>query len=86
MQVGIWICLVIAAGGGLAALAMFLGGGARLQVPDLERWTDGEPAWHSPPVLARFRRGRAAATGIAAGERGPAQGAEVGRAGGDRAA
>lgn len=86
MQVGIWICLVLAAGGGLAALAMFLGGGARLQVPDLERWTAGEPAWHSPPLLARLRGGQPAAAGAAAAGREPAPDAEADRAGGDRAA
>jgi MFS family permease len=55
-----WICLAIAAGGGLAAAALFLLGGGRLQKPDLDRWTEGEPAWDSPPLGARLRRHPAA--------------------------
>jgi hypothetical protein len=51
-----WICLGIAAGGAVIAAAGFLFGGTRLQVPDLERWQSGEPAWTSPPLLARLRR------------------------------
>jgi MFS family permease len=51
-----WICLAIAAGGGLTATAVFLLSGGRLQAPDLDRWAEGEPAWDSPPLLSR--RGR----------------------------
>jgi MFS family permease len=52
----IWICLGIAAAGGLAAVALYTLGGGRLPTPDLERWANGEPAWESPPLLARLRQ------------------------------
>jgi hypothetical protein len=55
-QTAIWICLAIAVGGVLATLAVFVLGRGRLQAPDLETWqNDGEPAWESPPLLARLR-------------------------------
>ena len=85
-QVAIWICLAIAACGGLGALALLIAGGGRLQVPDLERWSAGEPAWQSPPLFSRFRRGRPASALPAVRERVPAPGVDDDRAGGDRAA
>ena len=55
-RTAIWICLAIAVGGVLVTLAVFVLGGGRLQAPDLETWqNDGEPAWESPPLLARLR-------------------------------
>ena len=54
-RAAIWICLGIAASGGLTAVALFALGGARLQAPDLTRWNEGEPAWTSPALLARTR-------------------------------
>jgi hypothetical protein len=54
-RAAIWICLGIAASGGLTAAALFALGGARLQTPDLKRWNEGEPAWASPALLARTR-------------------------------
>jgi hypothetical protein len=55
-QTAIWICLAIAAAGALAALAIFILGGQRLQVPELEAWDhDSEPAWESAPLLSRLR-------------------------------
>jgi len=54
-EIAIWICLAIAAGGVLATLAVFVFGAERLQVPDLETWTEGEPAWESTPLLSRLR-------------------------------
>lgn len=54
-RAAIWICLIIAAAGALATIAVFALGGERLQVPDLETWTRGEPAWDSTPLLARLR-------------------------------
>jgi len=56
MHAAIWICLGIAAGGAVAAVALYTLGGGRLHAPDLDRWTNGEPAWESPPLLARLRR------------------------------
>jgi hypothetical protein len=59
-QTAIWICLGIAAGGGLFALYLLILGRARLQRPDLDRWEKGEePAWESPPLAAGIRRARA---------------------------
>ena len=50
-RAAVWICLAIAAVGGLAAVILFTLGGGRLQAPDLERWNEqGEPAWASPPL------------------------------------
>jgi hypothetical protein len=55
----VWVCLGIAAGGGLFATCVTVIGRARLQRPDLERWEQGdEPAWDSPPLAAAIR-GRA---------------------------
>jgi hypothetical protein len=65
------ICLAIAAGGALAALALLVLGRGGLQVPDLEHWTQGEPAWHSPPLLASLRT-RPSRAGAPADERVPA--------------
>jgi MFS family permease len=60
-QTAIWICLGIAGAGALAAFAVFVLGGERLQAPDLETWDqDGEPAWESTPLLARLRGKRGA--------------------------
>jgi MFS family permease len=58
LQIGVWACLGLAVGGGLLALAIFVLGRPRLQVPDLARWEEqDEPAWESPPLLARLSRG-----------------------------
>jgi MFS family permease len=56
LHAAIWICLGIAAAGGVAAVALYTLGGGRLPTPDLDAWTSGEPAWESPPLLARLRR------------------------------
>lgn len=56
IRISVWICLGIAAGGALLVMILFVLGGGRLPRPDLERWAGGEPAWTSPPVLARLRR------------------------------
>jgi MFS family permease len=51
-----WLCFGLAAGGAALAALLFVLGGSGLQRPDLERWQeDGEPAWESPPLLARLR-------------------------------
>lgn len=56
LRAGAWLCLGLAAAGTLGAVALFLLGRPRLQQPDLESWQeDGEPAWESPPLLARTR-------------------------------
>lgn len=58
---GLWVCVGLAAGGGLVAATVLALGRARLQAPDLERWEAGEePAWESPPVAAAIRHEPAA--------------------------
>jgi hypothetical protein len=54
-ETAVCICLAIAAAGAAATAAVFVLGAQRLQVPDLETWTHGEPAWDSTPLLARLR-------------------------------
>ncbi len=59
--VALWISLGLALGGAAIAVALYLLGGARPQTPDLDGFVGGEtPAWHSPPLLDRLRRSRAA--------------------------
>jgi MFS family permease len=49
----LWIGFGIAIGGAVAAVLLYILGGARPQTPDLGRFMDGEgPAWYSPPLLA----------------------------------
>jgi MFS family permease len=57
-RAAIWLCLSIAAVGGITAVAVFALGGSRLQTPNLERWNEGELAWASPRLFARFREER----------------------------
>jgi MFS family permease len=62
-----WIAVAVALVGALGACGVFAAGGARLQVPDVERWNEGEaPALDSPPLLGRLRPRRRAA-GLRAG-------------------
>lgn len=49
----------------LAAAALYTLGGGRLPTPDLDAWTGSEPAWESPPLLARPRRPAASAPNVA---------------------
>ncbi|MHB1594311.1 MAG: MFS transporter [Streptosporangiaceae bacterium] len=51
----VWICLGLAAGGGAIAAGVFFAGAGRLRVPDLRIWSEGEPAWESPPLFSRLR-------------------------------
>jgi hypothetical protein len=53
----LWIGLGLAVGGGVLGVAIYALSGARPQTPDIEGFLDGEdPAWYSPPLLARIRR------------------------------
>jgi len=64
LRTGLWICLALAAIGGLLALGVWVAGGRGLQVPDLARWQeDDEPAWDSPPLLGRWRGRSGGASG-----------------------
>jgi MFS family permease len=52
----LWIGLVIAISGAVAAVLLYALGGARPQTPNLKRFMDGEgAAWYSPPLLAAVR-------------------------------
>src|SRR6204780_3540970 len=58
----LWIGLGIALGGAALGIAIYALGGARPQTPDIDSFVAGEcPAWYSPPLLARVRRGASAA-------------------------
>jgi MFS family permease len=58
-KTAIWVCLGLAAGGVLLAAYLYALGRARLQVPDLEPWLEGErPAIESPPLAAGVRAER----------------------------
>jgi hypothetical protein len=60
--IALWIGLGIAVGGATLGVAIYALGGARPQTPDIDRFLEGEaPAWYSPPLLARLRRGATAA-------------------------
>ncbi|MFK3979055.1 MFS transporter [Micromonospora sp. NPDC050397] len=56
IQVALWICLGVSAGGTLLAIALYVLGGVRPPSPALQRWFSGEPGWDSPPLLAAIRR------------------------------
>ncbi|KWX23927.1 MFS transporter [Mycolicibacterium wolinskyi] len=59
----LWVGFGLAVGGALFGVAVYALSGARPQTPDLDRFLDGEsPAWYSPPLLARIRRGLPAPT------------------------
>ncbi|WP_158166503.1 universal stress protein [Mycolicibacterium smegmatis] len=54
----LWISLGLAIGGALFGVVVYLLSGARPQAPDIDRFLDGDdPAWYSPPLLARLRPG-----------------------------
>lgn len=54
----LWIGLGLAIGGAVFGVAVYLLSGARPQKPDLDEFLDGDdPAWYSPPLFARLRKG-----------------------------
>ncbi len=60
IPIALWVCLGLAAGGGLLAGYVLLLGRARLQRPDLDTWLEGDgPAWNSPPLAQGIRDERA---------------------------
>lgn len=69
-RLGVWICVGIAAVGGVAFLSLLLLGRARLSTPRLEPWLEGEgPALDSPALLGALRGGgELPAPGALAGE------------------
>jgi len=59
--IALWIGLGLALAGGALGVVIYALGGARPQTPDIERFVAGEaPAWYSPPLLAKVRRGMTA--------------------------
>ena len=74
VNITVWVCFGIAAGGGLFATCVFILGRAKLQRPDLDRWQEGEePAWDSPPLFAGVRGERSLAPRGASPQREPAR-------------
>jgi nucleotide-binding universal stress UspA family protein len=56
--IALWIGFGLAIVGAVFGVAVYALSGARPQRPDLNRFLDGEsPAWYSPPLLARLRKG-----------------------------
>jgi MFS family permease/nucleotide-binding universal stress UspA family protein len=54
----LWAGLALALVGTVIAVGIYLLGGARLQTPDIDGFLAGpDPAWYSPPLLARLRPG-----------------------------
>ncbi|WP_319450298.1 MULTISPECIES: MFS transporter [unclassified Mycobacterium] len=52
----LWIGFGLAVGGAVFGVAVYALSGARPQKPDLDEFLDGDdPAWYSPPLLARVR-------------------------------
>ena len=57
-EIALWIGFGLALGGAALGVAIYALGGARPQTPDIDRFLEGdEPAWYSPPLLARVRGG-----------------------------
>jgi len=55
-KIALWIGFGLALGGAAIGVAIYALGGARPQIPDIDRFLEGdEPAWYSPPLLARVR-------------------------------
>lgn len=53
----LWIGLALALGGAAIGVLTYALGGARPERPDIDRFLAGrDPAWYSPPLLARVRR------------------------------
>ncbi len=62
----LWIGFGLAVAGAVFGVAVYAAGGARPATPDLDNFLDGEePAWFSPPLLARLRKMPAPALGSA---------------------
>jgi hypothetical protein len=54
--IALWIGLGLALGGAIIGVVIYMVSGARPQTPDLDRFlSQNDPAWHSPPLLAKLR-------------------------------
>ncbi|MCV7419464.1 MFS transporter [Mycobacterium yunnanensis] len=72
----LWIGFGLAVGGAVFGVAVYALSGARPQKPNLDEFLDGDdPAWHSPPLLARIRPGVSAAPDVPSAVTAPAVGA-----------
>jgi MFS family permease len=55
--ISLWVGLGLALGGAIIGIVIYAVSGARPQTPDLDRFLAGpDPAWKSPPLLAKVRR------------------------------
>jgi MFS family permease len=55
--IALWIGFGLALGGAVVGVALYVLGDARPQTPDIAGFLAGKnPAWYSPPLLARLRR------------------------------
>ncbi|MCU1490871.1 MAG: putative transrane efflux protein, partial [Acidimicrobiaceae bacterium] len=55
--IALWIGLGLATSGAIIGVVIYALSGARPQTPDLDRFLAGiDPAWESPPLLAKIRR------------------------------
>jgi MFS family permease len=55
--IALWIGLGLAVGGAAVGILLYALGGARPQIPQVERFMEGNaPAWYSPPLLAALRK------------------------------
>jgi MFS family permease len=58
LRTSLWICFGIATAATIAGISLYALGGLRPPAAQLQRWSSGEdPAWDSPPLLARLRKG-----------------------------
>ncbi|MGD9696345.1 MAG: MFS transporter [Thermoleophilia bacterium] len=58
VRLALWIGLGLAVAGAVLAVATYALSGARPQTPDIDGFIAGrKAAWHSPPLLAKLRRG-----------------------------
>jgi MFS family permease len=65
-RAALWIGLGLAIGGAVIGVAIYALGGARAQKADIDLFLAGaEPAWYSPPLLAKVRRRLTAAHPVA---------------------
>jgi hypothetical protein len=56
VRTALWVAFALSTGGALLAISLYALGGARPPTPMMERWAGGvDPAWDSPPLLARLR-------------------------------
>jgi MFS family permease len=56
VRTAMWVAVGIVGATAAVAVAVYAGGGARLERPDVDTWLEGEePALESPPLFARIR-------------------------------